>query len=273
MRFFINKSPNTNRLPRYHLSRLTRAIIEFDMITDGDRILIGLSGGKDSSFLAFALANLQAILPRKFELAAITMDPMFTDDFDPEPIADFCASLAIPWHFIKVNVAQTIEANKGKDPCFTCSLFRRGAINKFAAAHGFNKIAYAHHHDDAVETFLMSILCSGQLTTFLPVTYLDRTDLTVIRPLIYFRERELAATPRLHGFTPVASPCPLNGKTKRQEIKELIDRLAVVDPAVYTHLAAAMRQREKQSLWPPEPSRAEMKQKHLALWQKRDSLP
>ena len=87
MRFFINKSPNTNRLPRYHLSRLTRAIIEFDMITDGDRILIGLSGGKDSSFLAFALANLQAILPRKFELAAITMDPMFTDDFDPAPIA------------------------------------------------------------------------------------------------------------------------------------------------------------------------------------------
>ena len=264
----MNKSPTANRLPQHYLSRLTRAILEFDMIADGDRILIGLSGGKDSSFLAFALAALQAIVPRKFELATITMDPMFTDDFDTAPIAEFCASLAIPSHFIKVNVAQTIEANKGKDPCFTCSLFRRGAINNFAVANGFNKIAYAHHHDDAVETFLMSILCSGQLTTFLPITYLDRTDLTVIRPLIYFRERELAATPRLHGFTPVASPCPLNGKTKRQEIKELIDRLASVDQAVYNHLTAAMRQSNKQSLWPPEPNRHELKQKHLHFWQK-----
>lgn len=257
-------------LPQQYYSRLWRAILEFGMLSADDRILIGLSGGKDSTFLTYALACLRQHAPMPFTIAAITVDPLFTTDFDPQPIADFCTDLAIPFHTVKVNIAGLIEQNNGKDPCYTCSFFRRGAINKFAVEHGFNKVAYAHHHDDAVETFFMSLLCSGQLTTFQPVTYLERTGLTVIRPLVYFRERELTNTPRFHGFTPIASPCPLNGKTKRQEIKELIASLETVDKAVYTHLAAAMRQSSATCLWPPVASREEMRQKHLTFWRKED---
>lgn len=260
----------TKHLPQQYYSRLWRAILEFGMLSDGDRILIGLSGGKDSTFLTYALAKLRLHAPIEFEIAAITVDPLFTTDFDPHPIARFCADLSVPFHTISVNIAGLIEQNNGKDPCYICSFFRRGAINKFAAEHGFNKVAYAHHHDDAVETFLMSQLCSGQLTTFQPVTYLERSGITVIRPLVYFRERELAITPHFHGFTPIASPCPLNGKTKRQEIKELLARLESLDKAVYTHLAAAMRQSNGISLWPPVASREEMRQKHLKFWKKED---
>lgn len=266
----MNHSQPKASLPQPYFSRLIRAVTEFDMISEGDRILIGLSGGKDSTFLTFALSRLRSLAPFSFDLAAITMDPMFTDDFDLPPLAAFCHDLDIPFHSIQVDVAGAIATNEGKDACFTCSLFRRGAINNFAIAHGFNKVAYAHHHDDAVETFFMSLLCSGQLTTFKPVTVLDRTNLTVIRPLIYFRERELTVTPRFHGFTPVASPCPLNGKTKRQEIKELLASLTSLNPAVYDHVAAAMRQKPTTELWPPESSREKLKEKHQAFWRKRD---
>lgn len=258
-------------LPQNYYSRLWRAVIEFDLISEGDRVLVGLSGGKDSSFLTFALANLRNYSPQKFELAAITLDPMFTDNFPVDKLTDFCADLNVPFHTIQVNIAGAIESNHGKDPCFTCAFFRRGAINNFALQHGFNKIAYAHHHDDAVETFLMSQLCSGQLQTFMPKTYLERTGLTVIRPLIYFREKELRRTVQFHGFTPLPSPCPRDGKTKRQEIKELIKNLEKIDKAVFPHLASAMRQGTKADLWPAEMNREEMRRKHLTFWNKANN--
>jgi len=253
-------------LPQHYFSRLVRAIIEFDLIDKGDKILIGLSGGKDSTFLTFALAALRQYLPRKYELAAITLDPMFTEQFDTKPLAGFCASLDIPFYTQQVNIAGAIENNGGKDPCFTCSFFRRGAINRFALENGFNKIAYAHHNDDAVETFFMSLLYSGQLKTFLPKTYLDRTNLTVIRPLIYFREYELRSAYKIHGFTPIPSPCPLDGKTKRQEVKDMIKQLQQTNKSLYTHLAAAMRKNSVIELWPNNLSRDEMKRKYMAFW-------
>lgn len=247
-------------LPQTYFNRLMRAIVEFNLIENGDRILIGLSGGKDSVFLTYALAALKARLPKSFDLAAITIDPMFTADFSTARIAEFCQSLAIPFYTQQVDIAGTIESQQGNDPCFTCAFFRRGAINRHAAEKGYNKIAYAHHHDDAVETFFMSLLYSGQLKTFQPSTYLSRTNLTVIRPLVYFREYELKETTAIHGFIPVHSPCPLNGKTKRQEIKDLIASLTKANPALYAHLAAAMRQNPKADLWPAEKKRKEMKE-------------
>lgn len=256
-------------LPQDYFGRLCRAIIEFDMIKKGDKILIGLSGGKDSLFLTYALSILRSRCATPFEIAVLTIDPMFTDTFDTSELAEFCTSLAIPFFTKKVDIAGIIEKNNGDDPCFTCAFFRRGAINKFAVENGFNKVAYAHHHDDAVETFLMSILYSGQINTFLPTTYLDQSNLTVIRPLVYFREFELKETPKLHGFTPIPSPCPMNGLTKRQEAKELIKDLEKNNKALYAHLGAAMRRRPTSTLWPAELTREELYVKHLQFWNKK----
>jgi len=256
-------------MPQKYYSRLWRAIIEFDLIAAGDRILVGLSGGKDSAFLTYALALVRACSPRPFDLAAITLDPMFTPDFDPAPLAAFCAGLDVPFFATRADIAGAIAQGGGKDPCFICSYLRRAVINRFAVEHGYNKIALAHHHDDAVETFILGLLYNGQRKTFLPKTHLDRTGLTVIRPLVYFREKDLRSTPRLHGFAPLANPCPLDGKTKRQEIKDLIRGWEKTRRHVFSHLAAAMRESETAELWPAAPSRAALQAMHEAFWGKK----
>lgn len=247
------------QLPQMYFSRILRAIVEFDLIEENDKILIGLSGGKDSVFMTYALAVLRERLNKNFSLAAITIDPMFTDKFETNRLEKFCTDLKIPFFTQQVDIAGIIKEQNGKDPCFTCAFFRRGAVNRYAKEKGYNKVAYAHHNDDAVETFFMSLLCSGQLKTFSPKTYLDRKDLTVIRPLVYFRESELKDSVHIHGFTPIESPCPLNGKTKRQEIKELIATLGKNNPMLYSHLAAGMRESAIVELWPPQKNRYEMK--------------
>ncbi|HBE77280.1 MAG TPA: tRNA 2-thiocytidine(32) synthetase TtcA, partial [Firmicutes bacterium] len=145
-----------------------------------------------------------------------------------------------------------LSENNPESPCAICSFLRRGAMNRFAKENNYNKIALAHHHDDAVETFLMSILYSGQIKTFLPRTELPRTGLVAIRPLAYFRESEIIAMTPLTTFTPIPSPCPMAGHTKRAEIKKLIHTLCLQDNVVYHHLAAAMRGGRPQELWPPE---------------------
>lgn len=253
-------------LPQPYSRRLMRAINEFNMIKAGDRILIGLSGGKDSVFLTYALAYLRDVSRRPFSLGAFTLDPLFSEDFDAAPLAQFCESLRIPFDSEKADIAGIIRNTANKEPCFTCAFFRRGAVNRFALTHGYNKVALAHHHDDAVETFFMSLLYSGQLQTFLPCTYLDRTGLTVIRPLIYFREREIKRALDLHGFNPIPSPCPFNGKTKRQEIKDLIYSLGKKIPQVYDRLAAAMRESGNNELWPPAPPRDQLKRLADEFW-------
>ena len=251
-------------IPQQYFSKLMRAVVEFEMIEDGDYILIGVSGGKDSIFLCYALAILRERLKKDFRLSALTINPMFPDTpFDTARIRTFLSGLEIPYDVIDVDIAGAIEAQGGKTPCYTCAFFRRGAMNRYAKEHGMNKIAYAHHNDDAVETFLMSLLYSGQLTTFTPVTYLDRTDLKVIRPLIYFRESETRAAVRYHGFTPVPSPCPHDGHTIRQEVKELIARLSPKIPDLYEHLASGMREGALGELWPATKTRDVMKETYL----------
>ena len=246
-------------MPQLYFSKLMRAIVEFELIEPNDHILIGVSGGKDSIFLTYALAVMRERLKIPFSLSAFTVNPQFTEDFDTSRIQQFCQSLAIPYHTRKVDIAGAIKEQNGKDPCFTCAFFRRGAVNHYAQEQGCNKIAYAHHHDDAVETFLMSLFYSGQIHTFTPKTYLDRTKLTVIRPLVYFREQELRDAVKLHGFTPVHSPCPLDGHTIRQTVKELIKTLSKDNPRLYEHLAAGMRQSAVGELWPAAKTRDEMR--------------
>lgn len=246
-------------LPKLYFGKIMRAVVEFNMIKGEDKILIGLSGGKDSLFLLYSMAYLKEKLHNKFSLSALHIDPMFEENFQTEKMRQYCNSLNIPFTSHSVDINGAIKAQEGKKPCFTCSYFRRGAINRFAKENGFNKIAYAHHHDDAVETFFMSLIYSGQLETFSPVTYLDRTDLTVIRPLIYFREHELEDAVKIHGFQALKNPCPFDGNTKRQRVKELIQNLSEDITDFYPHLASAMRINALGELWPKAKTKAEMK--------------
>ena len=202
-------------VPAELLSKLWRAVIEFDMLQAGDRILIGLSGGKDSMFLTAALAEIQKYAPVPFELACYTVDAMFSPAF---PKADL-----------------------------------------------------AHHHDDAVETFLMNVLTSGQLRTFLPITPLSRTGLTVLRPLLYYREAEIIDMVRQLDLQPLRNPCPYDGHTKRQDIKEHIRELEKLSPEVYDHLAAAMRNAPNQELWPEQLSQKQLADKFHNFWRQKSN--
>ena len=251
------------QLPQLCFSKLMRAITEFQLIDDGDRVLVGISGGKDSIFLACALVLLQQRMKKNFELQALTINPQFDAAFDTERIAAYCHALGIPHAVRNVDIAGAIRGQGGKKACFTCAYFRRGAINRYAKESGCNKIAYAHHNDDAVGTFFMSLLYSGQLETFAPKTYLDRSNLTVIRPLIYIREQEIRdAMPKL-GFRPVKSPCPYDGHTKRQTVKELISNMETKIPDLYAHLASAMRESAITGLWPPAKTRKDMQKTYF----------
>lgn len=245
-------------LPQVYFSKIMRALTEFDMLQDGDSIMLGISGGKDSIFMAYAMAMMRQRLKVDFRLKAVTIDPMFKGKLDIERIAAFMEQLEIPFDSFPVDIAGAIEAQQEKDSCFTCAFFRRGAVNRYAREQGCNKVAYAHHHDDAVETFFMSLLYSGQLQTFTPVTYLDKMDVTVIRPLVYLREQEIKEAIKYHGFQPEESPCPFDGHTARQKVKELIQELSKDNSQLYAHLGAAMRLDSLGELWPAAKSKQEM---------------
>ncbi len=249
-------------LPQMYFSKIMRAIVEFEMIARDDKILIGLSGGKDSLLLTYALAVMRERTKNKFSLRALTIDPMFDNAFDTESLVRFCSELEIPHEVHHVNIAEVIRSEPKNAPCFTCAFFRRGAINRYANEYGCNKVAYAHHNDDAVETLLLNLLYSGQIGTFQPKTYLDRTNLTVIRPLVYLREQEIVKAIQYHGITPVKSPCPFDGNTKRETVKKLVADLTEKTPLMYDHLAAAMRKNSDNELchlWPTAKNRQEMR--------------
>ena len=240
-------------LPGTYTRKLLKAIREFGLIRPGDRVLVGFSGGKDSSFLLYALAVFQKSKLIPFTLGALTIDLGFETPLDPKPLAEYCRRLGVPFRLVKTEIARyAFGENNPEGPCATCSFLRRGAMNRIAREDGYNVVALAHHHDDAVETFLMSVIFSGQIKTFLPRTELDRTGIAVIRPLVYFRETELKKALRLTNFQPVSSPCPADGLTKRAEIKELIRKLCRHDKRVFNNLAAVIRDGRPMELWPAE---------------------
>lgn len=169
---------------------IRKASRDFGLIEPNDRILIALSGGKDSLTLLYAMAILKKTLPCDFEIAALTLDMGFKNDYTE--VKAFCKSLEIDFNIIDSEIAQIIfEERKEKNPCSLCARFRRGAINNWAKEHGYNKVALGHHMDDVLETFLMSLFYEGRLNTFAPKSYLDRSDVTVIRPLVYVLEYDI----------------------------------------------------------------------------------
>ncbi len=255
-------------LTKKFLSRIYKAVIEFSMLKENDHILIGLSGGKDSMLMSLLLHHLKKYCPFDFKLSAYTLNPGFDKNFPVDKLQEFCTTLNIDFYTETIELANLIN-NSDKSPCYTCAYFRRGTTNRIAKKLDCNKVALGHHMDDAIETFFMNITTSGQLKTFLPVTYLSKTDLTVIRPLIYYREQDIKDIVAAIPLVPIKNPCPYDGKTMRQTIKQTIKQLEHLSPYIYENLATAMRQNPSSELWQEKTTKAQDKQKFDEFWKKR----
>ena len=222
------------------MSQTRRAIDDYGMIHTGDKIAIGISGGKDSLTLLYALHGLQRFYPEKFDLEAITVD-LGNPDFDLSHIRHLCETMQIPYTVVKTEIAQIVfEERKEKNPCSLCAKMRKGALNDAVKKLGCNKIAYAHHKDDIVETMMLSLMYEGRFYSFPPITHLDRTNLTVIRPLMYVSEADVKGFCRKYQLPVVKSPCPADGYTKRQYVKDLLRKLNLENPGVKERMFSAI---------------------------------
>lgn len=223
------------------LSVVRKALEDYHMIDDGDKIAVGISGGKDSLTLLYALSGLRRFYPQKFELMAVTVDLGF-QNLDLSKIDALCTELHVEYEIVKTDIAQIIfEDRKESNPCSLCAKMRKGALNEAVRAAGFNKIAYAHHKDDVVETMLMSLIYEGRFHTFSPGTYLDRTELTVIRPLLYMHEADVIGFVNKYNVPVVKSPCPADGHTKREYVKQLLQQLNRENPGVKERMFTAIQ--------------------------------
>lgn len=231
---------------------LRRAVDDYGMIDAGDRIAVGVSGGKDSLLLLAGLAHLKSYYPKPFELAAITVDPGFPD-MDFAPVAELCRRLEVPYLCLKTDIREIVfDVRKEENPCSLCSKMRRGALNDALRERGMNKLALGHHFDDAVETFLMSLLFEGRIHCFRPVTYMSRSDVWQIRPMIYAGEKKIQNLVRALALPVVTSTCPVDRTSKRSEIKALLTTLSVQYPDLKSKIFGAM-QRLPVDGWAPNP--------------------
>ncbi len=210
------------------------------MIQDNDKIAVGISGGKDSMTLLFALAKLRIFYPKKFSIVAVTVDLGF-NNLNLDGVKKFCEELDVEYSIVKTEIAKIIfEDRKESNPCSLCAKMRKGALNDEIKRLGCNKVAYAHHKDDVVDTMMMSLVYEGRFHTFAPVTYLDRTDLYVIRPLIYMNEADVIGFVNKNNIPVVKSPCPADGYTKRQYINDLISDINKEAPGVRNRMFTAI---------------------------------
>ena len=223
------------------LSLLRRCVEDYDMIQDGDRVAVGVSGGKDSLILLASLARLSKFYPKKFTVEAFTVD-MGIEGMDLSPIQSFCDELGVPCHIIPTQINKVIfETRKEKNPCALCAKMRKGSLHEAILAEGFHKVALGHHYDDAVETFFLSLFYEGRLSCFHPVTYLDRADVTQIRPLLYVSESMVRDATKRLDLPVVHNPCPADGNTKRQEVKDLIAELEERYPKLKEYVFSSMQ--------------------------------
>lgn len=207
------------------LSYIRRAVDDYHMIEDGDRIAVGVSGGKDSLALLFALSALSRFYPKHFEVTAITVN-MGLSGMDFSPIAAFCTTHSIPYICVKTEIAKIIfDIRQETNPCSLCAKMRRGVLHDAAKEAGCNKVALGHHADDVVETFMLNLFFEGRIGTFSPVTYLSRRDLTLIRPLLYAREKDIRTFARRAELPVIVSTCPEDHATERENMKHLLQEL------------------------------------------------
>ncbi len=204
------------------IGKMRKAIEDYDMIEDGDKIAVGLSGGKDSITLLHALNNLKKYYTKKFDIIAITIHPG-SDNFNTDKLKSMCDKLGIEYIVYMSNIFDVVfNIRKEKSPCSLCANMRRGMLNSIAIENGCTKIALGHHMDDVIETAIMNLFLNGNFNTFSPVTYLSRSDLKTIRPLIYVSEKEIRAATRENNFPVLSKTCPKDGFTKREYIKNLL---------------------------------------------------
>ena len=220
-------------------AKMKRASREYGLIEEGDKIAVGLSGGKDSTVMLYALSILQRTLPVDFAIQAISLDVGWKNDF--APIAAYCQTLGIPYHLEETDIGRIVyEERQEKSPCSLCAKMRRGALHRLAKDFGCNKIALGHHLNDALETFMMSLTFEGRLHTFAPRSYLSRMDLTLIRPMIYVLEKDIVTIARQLELPVVANNCPADGTTKRADMKSLLEQMEKDNPFLIERMQSAI---------------------------------
>ena len=222
------------------LSLTRQAVDDYALIDSGDKIAVGISGGKDSLTLLYALHGLKRFYPNEFELSAITVDLGF-ENFDLSPVRSLCSELSVPFTVVPTDIGKILfETRKESNPCALCAKMRKGALNETAKQMGCNKIAYAHHRDDLIETMVLSLIYEGRFYAFSPKTFLDRTELTVIRPMIYVSEADVIGFKNRFSLPVCKNPCPVDGKTKREYVKQLTKQLNLQAPGVKERLFHAI---------------------------------
>lgn len=228
-----------------------RAVDDYEMIQEGDKVAVGVSGGKDSMLLLLALNHLKSFYPKPFELSAVTIELGF-EGMDFTPVRDMCAQLNIPYACLKTDIKEIVfDVRKEDNPCSLCAKMRRGALNDYLRENGIGKLALGHHFDDAVETFMMSLLFEGRISCFRPVTYLDRSGITQIRPLIYCGEQKIANLAAQLNVPVVENPCPQDKASKRWEIKQMLKTMSADYPDMKSKIFGAM-QRQPLPGWQPK---------------------
>ena len=232
-----------NELKRI-LSFTRRAVDDYEMIEDGDKIAIGVSGGKDSLTLLVALAAMRRFYPKKFDIVAITVDMGFPEA-DFSPIQELCDKHGVPFVITKTEIAKIIfDVRKEPNPCSLCAKLRRGALHKAAVENGCNKVALGHHFDDAVETFMMNLFFEGRLGCFSPKSYLSIRGLHLIRPLIYATEKDVEYFARRQALPVAKNPCPEDHATERENMKQLLRQIEKNNPGLRHRIFHAMCRHE-----------------------------
>ena len=232
------------------LSYTRKAVDEYQMIQEGDAIAVGISGGKDSLAMLYALQGLRRFYPNHFDIHAITVSLGY-EGFDLSPIRSLCEELEVPYTVIDTEIARIIfDERKEDNPCSLCAKMRKGAFNQEAKRIGCNKVAYAHHKDDIIETMLLSLIFEGRFHSFSPLTYLDRMDLTVIRPLMFVDEAYVIGFKNKYALPTVKNPCPADGYTKREYAKKLLRQLNLENPGVKERMFSAILNGNIAG-WPP----------------------
>lgn len=230
------------------LSNLRKAITDFALIESDDNIAIGLSGGKDSIALLYLLSKYRTFSPEKFNIIAITVDTGTGMDFSP--LKTLCQELGVPFYIIDSNIKEIVfDIRNEKNPCSLCANLRRGILNSNAKKLGCTKVALGHHKNDAIETLLLSMFYEGRINCFLPKTYLDKKDITVIRPMVYISEDSIKRTSVKYSFPIIKNSCPANGFTKRDSVKKLIKSLKKDFPDLENRLLGALTNSKQISIW------------------------
>ncbi len=226
------------------LSYTRRAVDNYNMIEEGDKIAVGVSGGKDSLSLLASLAHLKLFYPKHFEVVGITIDMGF-EGADFSEIQKFCDDLSVPYHVIKTQISQVIfDVREEASPCSLCSRMRRGALNDAAEELGCNKVALGHHKDDVIETFFMNIFFAGNVSTFSPVTYLDRSGITCIRPLLYVPEKDIKYFASKENLPTLPKLCRADGFTERENVKKRLAEIEKKIPDVKNKVFGAIERAE-----------------------------